>query len=152
MRKLLWLAVLLAALIPFICTATESTYTTVYGQSLSKGYTVYAKSFTTSASAEVVGYSAVSSAGYNAPGKKIKVIAYELNANGTTNVKFQSGGATDIHGSTLWYLVANARTVYPITSINNQPIIYFQSATGASLSVNLSAGQAVSGTLLYIVE
>lgn len=152
MRKLLWLAIFLTALFPVICSATEDTYTNVYGYSLTKGYVIYAKSFTTSASAEVVGYSAVASAGYNAPGKRVKVIAYELNANGTTNVKFQSGGATDIHGGTLWYLAQNSGVTKPLVLINNQPIVYLQSAAGASLSVNLSAGQAVSGSVIYYVE
>ena len=152
MRKLLWLVILLGVLLPFLCSATESTYTAVYGYNLSKGYVVYAKSFTTSASAEVVGYSAVSSAGYNAPGKRIKVIGYELNANGTTNVKFQTGGSTNIDGGTLWYLAQNSGVTKPIVLINNQPIVYLQTAAGASLSVNLSAGQAVSGSVLYYVE
>lgn len=152
MRKLLWLAILLATLIPFVCVATEDTYTTVYGHALTKGYVVYAKTFSTSASGEVVGVTAVASPGYGASGKRIKVIGYELNANGTTNVKFQSGGASDIHGSTLWYLAQNVGVTKPIVLINNQPIVYLQTAVGASLSVNLSAGQAISGTLLYIVE
>lgn len=132
--------------------ATIDTTTSIYGYSISKGYTIYAKSFTTSASAEVVGYSSVASAGYGATGKRVKVIGYELNANGTVNVKFQSGGADDIYGSTLWYLCQNSGVSKPITLINNQPIVYFNSGAGASMSVNLSTGQAVSGTLYYFVE
>ena len=31
MRKLLWLVILLGVLLPFLCSATESTYTAVYG-------------------------------------------------------------------------------------------------------------------------
>jgi len=131
---------------------TVETQTSIYGYDISKGYTIYAKSFTTSASEEVVGYSSVASAGYNATGKRVKVVGYELNANGTVNVKFQSGGADDIYGSTLWYMVANARTTQHISIINNQPIVLMQSAVGASLSVNLSAGQAVSGTIFYFID
>lgn len=133
-------------------TWTLSTSTNIYGYNIAKGYVVYAKSFTTSASAEVVSYSSVASPGYGAPGKRIKVIAYELIANGTTNVKFQSGGADDIHGSTLVYLTTNSGVAKNIVTINDQPVVYLQTAEGASLSVNLSAGQAVSGTVLYSVE
>jgi hypothetical protein len=68
------------------------------------------------------------------------------------NVKFTSGGADDIHGSTLWYLTQNSGVTKPIVLINNQPIVYMQTGLGASLSINLSAAQSVSGTLLYFVE
>lgn len=153
MRKILSLCVVIAMLaMPFICSGTEETTTSIYGYNISKGYVIYAKSFTTSASAEVVGYSAVASPGYGATGKRIKVIAYELNANGTVNVKFQSGGATDIYGSTLWYLAQFSGVTKPISLINDQPVVLMQTAAGASLSVNLSAAQAVSGTILYFVE
>ena len=148
------LLIVLIGLIGAFCAwgGTVDTSTQIWGQTPSKGYTIYAKSFTTAASAEVVGYSSVASAGYNAPGKRVRVVAYELSGGGTTNVKFQSGGADDINGGTLWYLVANKSVISPVTLIKDQPIIYLQSGVGASLSVNLSAGQAVSGTVYYFVE
>lgn len=57
MRKILSLCILMAILVllPFMCFGTESTSTSIYGYDLAKGYVIYAKSFTTSASAEVVG-------------------------------------------------------------------------------------------------
>lgn len=151
--KNVWIAVLIVLMIAVgMARADVSTTSSIYGYVPSKGYVIYAKSFTTSASGEIVGYSSVASPGYGASGKRIKVIAYELNANGTTNVKFQSGGDTDIYGSTLWYMVANARTSMPISIINSQPVVLMQTNEGASLSINLSAGQAISGTVYYFVE
>jgi len=131
---------------------TVTTSTSIYPTTPSKGYVVYATSFTTSASCEVVPYSNVASPGYSATGKRVKVIAYELIANGSANTKFQSAGADDIAGSTLWYLAQNSGVTKPVTLIRDQPLVYLQTAVGASLSVNLSAGAAVSGTLLYYVE
>ena len=122
---------------------TVTTSTSIYPSVPSKGYVVHATSFTTAASAEVV---------QATTGKRIKVLAYELVANGTTNVKFTSGGADDIQGSTLWYLTLNSVVTKPVTLINQQPIVYMQTAVGASLSINLSAAQSVSGTILYYVE
>jgi hypothetical protein len=134
-------ALILMAAISFA--GTVDTTTGVYGYQIAKGYTIYAKTLTGSASAEFVAATA---------GKRVKVIAYELVANGTVNVKFTSGGADDIHGSTLWYLTQNSGVTKPIVLINNQPIVYMQTGLGASLSINLSAAQSVSGTLLYFVE
>jgi len=131
---------------------TVTTSTSIYPSVPSKGYVVYATSFTTAASAEIVSYSSVASPGYGATGKRIKVLAYELVADGTTNVKFTSGGADDIGGSTLWYLTQNSGVTKPVTLVNQQPIVYMQTTTGASLSINLSAAQSVSGTVLYYVE
>ncbi|OPY06100.1 MAG: hypothetical protein A4E61_00083 [Syntrophorhabdus sp. PtaB.Bin184] len=135
------LFVLLVAMCAWSGTVTTST--NIYPFVPAKGYVIYATSFTTAASAEIVPYST---------GKRIKVIAYELVANGDTNVKFTSGGADDIMGSTLWYLTQNSGVTKPVTLINQQPLVYMQTAPGASLSINLSAAQSVSGTLLYYVE
>lgn len=123
---------------------TVTTSTGIYGYVPTRGYTIYAVTISpTTASGEVV--AAVT-------GKRIKVIAYELIANGETAVKFTSGGANDIGGSTLWYLMQNSGVTKPITLINQQPVVYMQTAAGASLSINLSAAQSVSGSILYYVE
>ena len=144
------LFVLLVAMCAWSGTVTTST--SIYPSVPAKGYVVYATSFTTAASAEIVPYSNVASPGYAATGKRIKVLAYELVANGDANVKFTSGGADDIMGSTLWYLTQNSGVTKPVTLINQQPLVYMQTTAGASLSINLSAAQSVSGTLLYYVE
>lgn len=148
----LWIGLFLLLIAMCAWSGTVNTSTSIYPTVPSKGYVIYARSFTTAASAEIVPYSNVASPGYAATGKRIKILAYELVADGTTNVKFTSGGADDIHGSTLWYLTQNSGVTKPVTLINQQPIVYMQTLAGASLSINLSAAQSVSGTILYYVE
>ncbi|MDD3984163.1 MAG: hypothetical protein PHU54_09560 [Candidatus Omnitrophica bacterium] len=148
----LWTGLVILLIAVCAWSGTVSTSTSIYPTVPSKGYVIYATSFTTAASAEIVPYSNVASPGYAATGKRIKILAYELVADGTTNVKFTSGGADDIHGSTLWYLTQNSGVTKPVTLVNQQPVVYMQTTAGASLSINLSAAQSVSGTLLYYVE
>ena len=148
----LWIGLFVLLVAMCAWSGTVTTSTSIYPSVPAKGYVIYATSFTTAASAEIVPYSNVASPGYAATGKRIKILAYELVADGTTNVKFTSGGADDIHGSTLWYLTQNSGVTKPVTLINQQPIVYMQTLAGASLSINLSAAQSVSGTLLYYVE
>lgn len=148
----LWIGLFLLLIAMCAWSGTVSTSTSIYPTVPSKGYVIYATSFTTAVSAEIVPYSNVASPGYAATGKRIKVIAYELVGNGDTNVKFTSGGADNIHGSTLWYLTQNSGVTKPVTLVNQQPVVYMQTLAGASLSINLSAAQSVSGTLLYYVE
>lgn len=77
-------------------------------------------------------------------GKKIRVVAYNFMANGTVNAKFQSGaGGTDLTG--LKYLVVNTGLVAPFN-----PVGWFETAASTLLNLNLSAGVAVGGELVYI--
>lgn len=77
-------------------------------------------------------------------GKKIRVLAYNLMSNGTVNAKFQSGaGGTDLTG--LKYFVANTGIVAPFN-----PVGWFETAAATLLNVNLSAGVAVGGEVVYI--
>lgn len=151
-NTMLWFGLFVFFIALCAWSGTVTTSTSIRPSVPTKGYVIYATSFTTAASGEIVPYSNVASPGYGATGKRIKVLAYELVADGTTNVKFTSGGANDIGGSTLWYLAQNSGVTKPITLINQQPIVYMQTAEGASLSINLSAAQSVSGTILYYVE
>jgi hypothetical protein len=76
-------------------------------------------------------------------GKKIRVVAYTLMANGTVNVKFQ-GATTDISG--LKYLVANTGMV-----CGDLEKGWFETAAGVALNVNLSGSIAVGGEIVYVV-
>lgn len=93
---------------------------------------------------------AVSSSGNNTivaavTGKRIRVLAYTLIANGTVNAKFQSGaGGTDITG--LKYLVANSGLVCQQGQDG-----WMQTAPGELLNLNLSGAVAVGGELVYEV-
>jgi hypothetical protein len=120
------------------------TTTGIYGSKVTKGYTIYSKTIgATNASAEVV--AAVT-------GKRVKVIGYDLIANGDVNVKFQSNASDDIQGGPLWYFTSNSGVAKPITLINNQPVVIMQTGVGENLYLNLSATQYVSGAVLYYVE
>ncbi len=77
-------------------------------------------------------------------GKKIRVLALQLTANGSVNAKWQSGaGGTDLTG--LAYLVANGGLVLPFN-----PVGWFETASGALLNLNLSGAVAVGGSLVYV--
>lgn len=76
--------------------------------------------------------------------KKIRVLAYTFIANGTVNVKFQSGAAgTDLTG--LKYCVANMGLVAPFN-----PAGWFETASNTLLNLDLSAAIAVGGELVYV--
>jgi hypothetical protein len=76
--------------------------------------------------------------------KKIRVLAAQLISNGTVNAKWQTGaGGTDLTG--LAYLVANAGYVLPFN-----PSGWFETAATTLLNLNLSAGVAVGGSLVYV--
>ena len=124
--------------------AEAQTTTSIYGSKVTKGYTIYSKTIgPTNVSTEVV--AAVT-------GKRIKVIGYDLIANGDVNVKFQSNASDDIQGGPLWYFTSNSGVAKPITLINNQPVVIMQTGVGENLYLNLSATQYVSGAVLYYVE
>jgi hypothetical protein len=77
-------------------------------------------------------------------GKKIRVLGYNFIANGTVNAKFQSGaGGTDLTG--LKYCVANMGI-----SVSFSPVGWFETASNTLLNLNLSAGIAVGGELVYV--
>jgi hypothetical protein len=94
---------------------------------------------------------AASSSGNNAlvaavASKKIRVLEYTLIANGTVNAKFQSDGAgTPVDLTGLKYCVANMGLSAPFS-----PVGWFESASGKSLDLNLSAAIAVGGELVYV--
>ncbi len=76
--------------------------------------------------------------------KKIRVVAAQLIANGTVNVKWQSGASgTDLTG--LAYLVANTGYALPFN-----PAGWFETAATTLLNLNLSAAIAVGGSITYI--
>jgi hypothetical protein len=94
---------------------------------------------------------AVSSSGNNTivsaggGSNKIRVLAVQLIANGTVNVKWQSGASgTDLTG--LAYLIANAGYVLPYN-----PLGWFETAANTLLNLNLSAGVAVGGCITYVL-
>ena len=143
-KMAMWAALFVLFVVASAWSDTVTTSTGIYGYTPTKGYTIYAVTIgPTTASGELVAATT---------GKRIKIIAYELIANGDTAVKFQSGGSNDIGGSTLWYLTQNSGVTKPITLINNQPVVYMQTAVGASLGIDLSAAQSISGSILYYVE
>jgi hypothetical protein len=76
--------------------------------------------------------------------KKIRVLSLWMVANGTVNVKFQTGtGGTDLTG--LAYLVVNTGMVLPFN-----PAGWFETGSGVLLNANLSAAIAVGGSLSYV--
>lgn len=78
-------------------------------------------------------------------GKRIRVLAYVLMANGTVNVKWQSHtNATDLTG--LDYLIANTGVAPGYV-----PVGHFQTNIGEALDINLSASIAVGGHFTYVV-
>lgn len=78
--------------------------------------------------------------------KKIRVLAYNFIANGTVNAKFQSdGGGTPVDLTGLKYCVANVGICAPYN-----PKGWFESASGKSLDINLSAAVAIGGELVYV--
>lgn len=77
-------------------------------------------------------------------GKKLRVLAYTFVANGTVNVKWQSGaGGTDLTGLT--YCVANMGKVAPFC-----PVGWCETAVGALLNLHLSGAVAVGGEVVYV--
>ena len=82
-------------------------------------------------------------------GKKIRVIAFLLSFAGTVNAKFQSNQSSDLTG--LIYGVANVQAPSPAIPAlpSGIPIGQFETNVGESLSLNLSAGVAVGGYVVY---
>jgi hypothetical protein len=74
--------------------------------------------------------------------KKLRVLGYNVIANGAVNVKFQSAG-NDKTG--LKYLAANGGIA---PSFN--PAGWFETNAGEALNINLSGAVAVGGELVYI--
>jgi hypothetical protein len=77
-------------------------------------------------------------------GKKIRVLAMALVANGAVNAKLQSGaGGTDITG--LFYLAANGGFVLPYNKVG-----WCETVASVLLNLNLSGAVAVGGCLVYV--
>ena len=80
-----------------------------------------------------------------AAGKRIVVVSWNVMANGTTNVKWQSA-TTDISG--LYYLVANVGAV-----VNHAvPDFGLKTTAGEALNINNSAAVAIGGYVTYYLE
>lgn len=78
--------------------------------------------------------------------KKIRVLAYNLSFSGTVNAKFQSDGAgTPVDLTGLKYGVVNV-----VVPASYNPKGWFESGAGKTLDLNLSAGVAVGGELVYV--
>lgn len=76
--------------------------------------------------------------------KKIRVLAYNFVSNGTVNAKFQDGASgTDLTG--LKYCVANMGICAPFN-----PAGWFETTATTLLNINLSAGVAIGGELVYV--
>ena len=78
-------------------------------------------------------------------GKKVRVLAAKITANGAVNVKWQSHTApTDLTGFS-YYASAGDGEVLPFN-----PIGWFETHVGEALDINLSGAVAVGGHLTYI--
>jgi hypothetical protein len=76
--------------------------------------------------------------------KRIRVVALQVIANASVNLKWQSHvSPTDITG--LAYLAANGGYVLPYN-----PVGWFQTVAGEALDINLSGSVAVGGSLTYV--
>lgn len=77
-------------------------------------------------------------------GKKIRVLAVQVNATAAVNLKWQSGASgTDLTG--LNYATANGGYVLPFS-----PVGWFETASNTLLNLNLSAANAVGGSITYV--
>ena len=77
------------------------------------------------------------------PSNKIRVLSYVITASGSVNGKWRSG-TTDISG--LLYMTADTGA-----SVAFSPVGHFETAKNQALQLNLSAGTAVGGHLVYIL-
>src|SRR5262245_19290681 len=79
-------------------------------------------------------------------GQIIRVLAFHFSFSGAVSVKFQSNGTTDLSG--LFYGGANIQVAgadMPPNPNGVRPHAYFETLSGESLTLNLSAAQAVGG-------
>lgn len=80
-------------------------------------------------------------------GRRIRVIAYKLSFSGSVNAKFQSG-STDLTGLIYGVAAKDSDSVnlpQPVAG----PLPQFATAPGEALNLNLSAGTAVGGYVVY---
>jgi len=76
-------------------------------------------------------------------GKKIRVLAYVLSFSGSVNAKFQSHVTpTDLTG-----LIYGAAGI--VAQSGFSPVGHFETIVGEALDLNLSAGTAVGGHVIY---
>lgn len=78
------------------------------------------------------------------PGKRIRILAYNIISNGTVNAKFQSVGTATTDKTGLKYLVANTGISVPLCEVG-----IFQTNVGEAPSLNLSGATAVGGEFVY---
>jgi len=76
-------------------------------------------------------------------GKKIRVVKYTIVSGGTVSAKFKSGAGADLSGP--MPLVANSGV-----GGGYCPVGHFETASGAALVLNLSAGVSVAGHATYL--
>lgn len=132
----------------FLVTATIAAGTNLIGRVSSSDETSTIYNGTTALTPKYAVISA-SSSGNNTivaavTSKKIRVIAYNFIANGSVNVKFQSGaGGTDLTG--LKYCTTNTGLV-----AGYNPVGWFETASNTLLNINLSGAVAIGGELVYV--
>lgn len=84
-------------------------------------------------------------------GRRIVVIAFALSFSGTVNAKFKDGASTDLSG--LYYGVADTFVQVPaLPLLQWGPIGHFATSQGNALVLNLSAGVAVGGHVVYDLQ
>ena len=77
--------------------------------------------------------------------KKIRVLGWNMVANGAVNAKWQSGaGGTDLTG--LYYCAAAGGGI----SVPFNPVGWFETGSNTLLNLNLSGAVAVGGCLVYV--
>jgi hypothetical protein len=78
-------------------------------------------------------------------GTIIKVLAYNLSGAGTTSLRFMTGTVVPLTGT----MLAAANGYYPS---GYSPVGHFETASGDNLVGSLSATQAVSGHITYVLK
>lgn len=87
-------------------------------------------------------------------GKRIRVVAFVLSFSGTVNAKFQSGASGVATGDLtgLYYgILGSVAAAQPPPALPGGIQGHIETNTGEDLQLNLSAGVAVGGHVLYTV-
>lgn len=131
--------------VPAANATTDSIAAALQTGAIMSGLTVLTPKFATivaSASGVTIVVAAVTS-------KKIRVVSWELSASGIVNVKWQSHTTpTDLTG--LHYMNATGTTGTGTAGAPFSPAGHFESLSGQSLDINLSAAIPVGGSLVYV--
>lgn len=76
--------------------------------------------------------------------KKIRVVSYDFVVAGAVNVKFQSGGSTDLTGLYTFGAAGDGK-------VNNfNPVGWMETVAGEALTLNLSGAVLVGGCIQYM--